>query len=414
MTGGRAALVRDGKNASGASVPRVPNSVGTSPNNLHGRNASSKGKKGSLTDSQLAEEHYDRIIRRYQLQATARELLPREAVARCMRSVIPRADGPTVVDVLYAPIQGVSHYGGLQMCKSVWLCPVCSAKISERRREELTAATRRWTEEDTPEPRRLLLVTLTLQHTTADPLKEVLHALNSARRLFVSGRKAKELSETYGMVGMVRALEITHGVNGWHPHLHILYFHNIEVPIIPFEADMKARWRDCVEARGRYASWANGCDVRYSDADIAAYLAKYGKDPKWTVSHEIAKSVSKTSRKGGRTPLQLLQDYQNGDSASGRLWLQYAVNLKGCRQLFWSAGLRDRLGLGEDKTDQEIAEEKEEIAVILASLSAGAWRVIVANDARGEVLEIASTGDADKLQAFLSSLGVGKLQERTV
>ena len=312
------------------------------------------------------------------------------------------------VDVLYAPAQQAAHLGGLQMCKSVWLCPVCSSKISERRREELSGALRGWLESPAGEIRRLLLVTLTLQHNRGDDLSEVFGALKKARRLLVSGKSAQAFASQYGAVGTIRSLELTYGENGWHPHLHILAFFGQEVPIIPFEAAMKARWSHCVASAGGYASWKHGCDVRFSDADIAEYVAKWGKEPNWTPAHEMTKGVAKLGRRGGRTAMQLLSDYLDGDRDAGLLWLQYAVNLKGERQLVWSHGLRDRLGLKEEKTDEEIAMEQPEIAVILASLTMGAWRVVIANDARGELLEVAAGGDPAAVEAFLVQLGVGE------
>lgn len=105
--------------------------------------------------------------------------------------------------------------------------------------------------------------------------------------------------------------------------------------------------------------------------------------------------------------MQLLADYLDGDQRAGLLWLQYAVVLKGQRQLVWTPGLRERLKLGQEKTDEELAVEQEEIAVVLSSLSVGAWRVVIANDARGELLEIAHSGDPAKVTAFLTQLGIG-------
>lgn len=347
----------------------------------------------------------ERVIKRFSLQSAARELLPRELVAKCMRQVVPREDR-LEINVLYAPAKNAAHYGGLQICKSVWHCPVCSAKISEKRREELSAGLQNWAAE-TAGARRTLLVTFTLQHSREDSLPTVFEALTKARRLLVGGRAAKDFNERYRIVGMVRSLELTFGANGWHPHLHVLMFAESEIPIIPFERELKERWGRCVSAVGSYASWQHGCDVRFSDADIAAYVAKWGKEPAWTPAHELTKAVNKLGKRNGRTPMQLLSDYLDGDQRAGLLWLQYAVVLKGQRQLVWTPGLRERLKLGQEKTDEELAVEQEEIAVVLSSLSVGAWRVVIANDARGELLEIAHSGDPAKVTAFLTQLGIG-------
>lgn len=348
-----------------------------------------------------------RLLRRFAMQAMAREILPREAVSHCLRAVVPQPAGQgSGVNVLYAPIGQSAFYGGLQVCKSVWHCPVCAAKISERRRVELTEVLDKWSNHNTNEQHYVLLVTFTLQHHDRENLSDVFDCLKQARRLLVSGRSAKAFAEQYGIVGMVRSLELTHGENGWHPHLHVLYFLDREVPIMSFEADIKERWSSCVGTSGRFASWQHGCDVRFSDADIAAYIAKWGKEPKWTTAHEVAKGVSKMGRAGGRTPMQLLSDHLDGDERAGRLWLEYAVNLKGERQIYMSPKLRTRLELGKEKTDEEIAVEQEEIAILLASLSAGAWRVVLANDARGELLEAAAGGDPAVVSSLLQRLGI--------
>ena len=361
-----------------------------------------------VTESQLpmAKDH-GRVIRRFAMQSAARVLLPREGVAKCMRATFPREDGTTMVDVLYAPAKAAAHLGGVQCCKSVWHCPVCSAKISEKRRVELSSGLATWLESPAGEVRRLLLVTFTLAHNASDSLATVFGALKKARKLLVSGKAAQAFKDTFGVVGMVRSLELTHGANGWHPHLHVLYFFEREVPILPFEAAIKARWSQCVQSAGSYASWAHGCDVRFSDAAISEYVAKWGKEPDWTPAHELTKGVSKLGRRGGRTAMQLLSDYLDGDDQAGRLWLQFAVNLKGERQLVWSKGMRQRLGLEVEKTDEELADEQEEIAIILASLTMGAWRVVIANDARGELLEVAAGGDPAQVEAFLVQLGAG-------
>jgi hypothetical protein len=253
-----------------------------------------------------------------------------------------------------------------------------------------------------------MLVTFTLAHDASDNLNVVFTALKRARKLLVSGRASIAFRDQWGIVGSVRALELTHGVNGWHPHLHVLYFFNQEVPILPFEAAIKSRWSECVQSAGRYASWDHGCDVRFSDSDISAYIAKWGTEPSWTTAHEMTKAVTKTGRRKGRTPAQLLADYLAGDKDAGRLWLQYAVNFKGERQLYWSKGLRDLLGLDWEKTDEEIADEQPEIAIVLASLTMGAWRVVLAKDARGELLAKAASGDPAEVEAFIHSLGAGQ------
>jgi hypothetical protein len=356
------------------------------------------------------------VLRRFALQSAARELLPRERVSACLRRPIP---GREAVDLLYVPTKQSAHYGGLQVCGSVWCCPVCAAKVSERRRVELHTGIRAWlgiseleggdpriTNRGVAGERRLLLCTFTLQHSPSEPLSAVLGRLTAARRHLMSGKAAQVFQRRYGVRGHIRSLEITHGENGWHPHLHVLMFFDGEVPIIPFREELGVRWLRSVAAVGGYASLA-AFDVRFSDQEIVEYVSKFGKEPRWTSAHEMTKGVTKVARRGGRTPMQLLADYfDQQDTDAGRLWLQYAVTMKGERQLWWSHGLRDLLGLTTEKSDEEIATQQDEIAVQLARLSLYQWRVIVANDARGDLLQVARSGDSERVRSFLYSLGI--------
>ena len=108
----------------------------------------------------------------------------------------------------------------------------------------------------------------------------------------------------------------------------------------------------------------------------------------------------------GRTPLELLSMASQGDRQAGKLWSEYALVFKGRHQLQWSRGLRSILGLGAELSDKELADRADEDSILLASLSHDQWRVIKSNDLRGEVLEVASSGDAVKFWNYLESIGV--------
>ncbi len=189
-------------------------------------------------------------VRRFMLQAGARELLPGERVAHCLRTPIAGS-----VSVLYSPKHRAAHLGGLQTCGSPWSCPVCSAKIGERRAEELGGGVKAWAG-------RLLMVSLTLRHSSDDVLAELLDALMKASYGMRNGRWWMRFQQTYGLVGTVRALEVTHGGQGWHPHLHVLFFVAADVDVAQFEAELRGRWLDVVAKQGRYASPQYGINVR--------------------------------------------------------------------------------------------------------------------------------------------------------
>lgn len=118
----------------------------------------------------------------------------------------------------------------------------------------------------------------------------------------------------------------------------------------------------------------------------------------------MTKSPAKVGKVGGRTAFQLLKDYSEGDSASGSLFIQYAVSFKGKSQLKWSKGLRSLLRMDIEQSDEELAKSMEKDALLLASLSREQWRVILGNDARAELLNIAVSGDLEGFWLFVNEL----------
>jgi hypothetical protein len=332
------------------------------------------------------------------VQSGARELMPDERVAVCLRRPIP---GAAFVSVLYSPAQKAAHFGGLQVCGSVWMCPVCAARISEVRRLEVAEAIKAW-------GGQIVLATFTLQHKASDVLVGLLEDLQGAVRKMRSGRAWMSFQERYGMVGSIRALEITDGVNGFHPHQHVLFFVAGGIDLEAFTHELRDRWGASVAKVGRYASLRWGLEVQAANADIADYVAKFGREPKWTTAHELAKAVSKRGRRDGLTMLDLLESYVVlGSVSAGQRWQEYARVFKGRKQLVWSKGLRVLLGLAvEERTDEEIVEDAVEDAVVLAQLDLAAWRIVLASDARAELLDVASSGDAEKVYLFLRCLGV--------
>lgn len=346
------------------------------------------------------------LVKRFMGQASARSLLPAEKVSKCLRLPVP---GSSSVDLLHAPLVQKAHYRNLMVCSSVWHCPVCAAKITERRRVELQAGLDVW--RDTWEGQTLLM-TFTVQHSQAETCSFVLEGLLNAHSAFWSGAPAIRFRSRYGIVGKIRSLEVTYGQNGWHAHIHVLLF--IKADNLLFLGDMRAaaaeRWRSVLARYDRFASVAHGLDIRGADDLAGDYLAKMGLAPAsadgWTSAHELAKSHVKSGRLGSLTPNDLLLAYAYGDGAAGRLWQEYATAFKGKRQLVWSDGLRILLRSEPEKSDEEIAAEQEQIAVVLAQLELEQWRMVVGNDIRAELLEVAAPGDQQAVKNFLEEFGI--------
>jgi len=73
---------------------------------------------------------------RFAYKSVVNQLLPTSRTSKCMRWRVPKQS----LQILKSQEHNKAFYTGLQICASVWACPVCAAKISERRRAELVAA----------------------------------------------------------------------------------------------------------------------------------------------------------------------------------------------------------------------------------------------------------------------------------
>jgi len=254
---------------------------------------------------------------------------------------------------------GSAYYCGLETCGNVWLCPVCSAKIHNRRAAELRGALERWEADG----HAASLVTITVPHDLDDPLAKLVDAERDAWKRVTRGAAWQRLKRKLGIAGHIIALEFTWGdENGWHPHYHVLLVHNQDLDAAAITAlhghihtRLAASCRDN-GLRQPDQLHAVRIDPNVSAAEAGAYVAKGGD---WTPAEEITRGDLKTSRTGSRTPLQVLADYyQTGDTRDRALWDEYARVTRRLAAVRWSRGLRTVV-LGpagmQEKTDAELA-----------------------------------------------------------
>jgi hypothetical protein len=248
----------------------------------------------------------------------------------------------------------------------------------------------------------ILLMTQTFQHTKFDNLEEMLAKLKRARTLFYNRKPWRKFKKHAGIDYWISALEVRLGVNGWHPHVHMLLF----VPGDHVD-DEQARQ---VEFLGLLESWQQACstaglgipnehglDLRHGDA-AADYIGKWGLDCEMTSLH------TKRGTEGSRTPWDLLSDCADGDRVAGDFWREFALAFRGKRQLIWSPGLRTALRFGKEKTDEEAIKEIKESGEVIGWISARNWSWIAKLEMQGELLTIAEKGDWNDCQALIWGL----------
>lgn len=329
---------------------------------------------------------------RYELQAAAKAVRWWSLRLRaCGRVPVLSGRGPIVV-----LRQSRASYRGLQTCGSVWECPCCASKVSEKKRLDLVAAVAA----HRARGGRVLLLTLTVPHYAGQRLALVKRRLWDARRRFRNRPGWKRLKAALGIIGEVTARELTYSpANGWHVHTHELLFLRGSPEILELERELLELWKAACLAAGLPEPNRHGVDIRGGNF-AAAYAAK------WGLEHELTYGHSKRARgPGGLSPFDLLRAFaETGDEEFGVLFNEYADEFRGVRQLCWSKGLRAKLGLAAERSDTDLAAADGDGGGPIGEIDAATWRIVYAAGARVQVLRIAESYGWPGVTRFLDRL----------
>lgn len=285
----------------------------------------------------------------------------------------------TAVEVKRVVESGRCYFEGVHVCGSVWTCPVCSAKIAARRGDEIKRAGLIWAEMGGS----VCMVTYTIQHNAGDRLGEMIDCMERGYRTMKSGRAWQGIKANYQIRGSITGSEITIGENGWHYHKHEALFVSLPIGFDTKEMQEEIQTR-YIESIKKFGLWAaEGIAVKVTEVvDPGKGLELYCA--KWGIADELQRSESKDSV----SPFDLLDHPENK-----RMWREYVEATKGRRRLVWSKCLRSLLGLGKDKTDQEVAEEKEDQpSEVVYRFTAKAWKRVMAWGTYCDILDAAEGG----------------------
>lgn len=333
---------------------------------------------------------------RYRLRRLAGRLLPNERVNRCGY----RNFGQTV-DIRRSTIHEGCHYAGLETCGSVWTCPVCAGRVAERRRlevEEIIAAHRSM-------GGAVYMATFTVRHHPFNRCADLREAVSNSWRRVQQGSVWRGMKQRLGVIGTVRALEVTHGQNGWHPHLHVLVC--TKNPLTELEAaqlrrDLFKRWDYAVQDAGLppCSPDAFKFDLCETPEDAGAYVSK------WGAASELVKGHSKMARGSGMSPWQLLREAGSGSASAGRLFREYAAAFKGARQLTWSLGFRQLYGFGPEQDDAVLAADDRFTSESICTIPAAIYRQVVQREIEVPLLCAARDGGWPAVLARIRDAGI--------
>ena len=370
---------------------------------------------------QKANRNGSKVIKKYQLQNIARQVLPDFRVNFCCKVISPVA---TKVHVNKNDSGKGANYTGLIRCESPHVCPICGQRIAMQDRYAISVALDNWKVSGGG----VAMVTYTQSHTSDDTLETSLSVHKVALRLLSADRGYKAWRDTWGIQHHIRGIEQTYGVSsGWHVHAHEIIFTSKPIPKAHAKTmrdDLARIWSRIIKRasdKQMVASFQHGIDITLNKADVDDYISKQGDlyamigdvtDESLRVadvSKELAYSRTKSGRLSGRyTPFMLLMIHggivEFSDITPERakhLFREYAMATFGRNRLNWSRGAKDALGVNDESIKQAMDNDLERVKP-WCKLPPSVWQWIASNGLQGEVLAVAN--ESDTIDTFVNAL----------
>jgi hypothetical protein len=257
--------------------------------------------------------------------------------------------------------------------------------------------------------------TYTMRHNAGQSLDQLWPALTSAWRYVVMGEPWQKLRRRHGVVGWCRVVEVTWGVNGWHVHTHVVFFLATPattgvVNVDQLHAAVFARWSAGLVKSGLAEPLPSGQEMHLvtgpADRALAEYFTKATDKPR-NLGLEMTHTQSKSARSEHSTePVWALLDLveHQGDADALDRWHDFERVSRGKRQISWSVGLREMLGLMREQSDEQIAAEEVGTSNDdLVLITDDGWRRLVALPAisLADVLTVTERGGLTGLRRLL-------------
>ncbi len=257
----------------------------------------------------------------------------------------------------------------------------------------------------------VLFLTLTLPHGVGDSCGELMETIKAGWAATFTGRPWRSTRDEHRIRWWFRSWDGTHGLNGWHPHVHAALFLEgaLDVPAVQRIGDeLYERWARAVELRGhKRPSREHGLhlEAARSVSDLSRYLLKVeGAESGAPLALELTRGDLKTG--AGRPPFQVLAAFrETGDKRELELFQEWERATKGQHFARWSNGARAALGIAA-RSDEEIVSESV-AGETLHAFTPDEWIAVCRTPgAQVRVLDAAEQGGGARVRALLWDLVV--------
>lgn len=325
----------------------------------------------------------------------------------CCRRRIPKTD----LELWQSPDKENFSFHNFIVCGSVWSCPVCSTKINFYRQQQISAAYNALHAVGGSS----YMYTLTVSHKREMKLDDLLTMFKDALRIFGMSYNYKAFTKNVSFIGSIQATEVTFGENGWHPHVHGLYFLRTSLSKRDFNNALDKlfkSWRAACKQAGfkKLPSKLHGFDLRIAlSAD--EYLTKFSKTRNWGPEKELASTHSKKSR-SGLTPMQILQKLCFSQDNKEKiylknLFLEFSFAFKGKHQLQFSRKILKFLeenAVDVSASDDLLASKLESDFDHFMTFSDHDFRLIVQNNLQSHIITLAKNGGVSAVRTLLNGV----------
>lgn len=403
--------------------------------------------KKSLSGAYEAIRDIDQFrIDRYMIQSVVRQILPLELpkpmksskptwrvrTHDCLRKPAYTAELKTSgqgrndnIEIAKSNKTGKAHFNNLAVCGSVHICPTCRARLDSRRSEELQGAIDMHMSQTGGD---VIMGTFTVPHGLGDDLSTILRLLKKTYSGFKELRGVKNVRIDIGekKYGSFSTTEFTwSGRNGWHPHIHVLFFVKPNVDIKEVQKVLSLAWQKyCVKKNLGEPSLERGVHLQ-SGKDYADRLASYmskgsdvkaANDKNWSMAKEVTFAGAKSSKsKKGLNPFQILRTWAEDDdedvrSKMANLFREYAIATSGIHVYDVTKSLKNNYLNDYIDSDEDAAIEKNEDNTSIGFLSFWEWQKVLnvpfstKTEARMIVLLLVEKGGIEAAKIYIDGL----------
>ena len=333
----------------------------------------------------------DDLVKRYQK-------LGKIQTKNCGKREIPkkqRADNSDHVEI--GINEGKAHWRKVQKCHNSRYCAVCAdsrqaAEFHNLENLKNLCKEKGWTR---------LMITLTMPHTKAITLSNLLQNFSKGLSRLFSGEAWKTFKVNNDYIGMVRSEEILYGKNGWHPHQHIILVvgkPEAEIDKYGIEQYFQRNWIGLGEEfgwvdinDGEYLSkfYEHGVDFLYEESDHKISEKYFTK----SLDYEMTSSTTKNSKVKSETIWGIIQKATK-EAAYENLLQEFILAVWGRPAFRWSPGLKDYL---------DIVEELPASGKAIYAMPAYYFKRLVKNEGTLQILEVIESGNQQEIDYYIDN-----------